>query len=70
MVMFKMRRELGDKFIILVIGTISVWKQDFSRNVGIRSSSQDVLGVNKISLSISVSETSSNSVQGWCTTVK
>ena len=55
--MFKMRRE----FIISVIGTISV-KTSFSRHIGIRSSSQDLLGDDKISLLISVSETGLNTV--------
>ena len=56
--------ELSDKFIILVIGTISVWRQDISRNVGIVSSSQDLLGDNKISLETLVSEAGLNTVQG------
>jgi len=62
--------KLSDKFIILVIGTISLWRQDFSRNVGIESSSQDLLGDDKISLETSVSEAGLNTVQGWCTTGK
>ena len=40
--------ELSNTFIILVIGTINVWRQkEFSRNVGIGLRSQDVLGMMK-----------------------
>ena len=55
--------ELSDKFIILVIGIISVWRKYFSRNVGIGSNSQDVLGDDKISLTTSVSEAGLNTVR-------
>ena len=60
--------ELSDKFIILVIGTMSVWRLDFSRNVGIGWSSQDLLRDDKISLETSVNEAGLNTVQEWCTT--
>jgi len=56
--------ELSDTFIIMVIGTISMWRQDFSRNLGIGSSSQDLLGDDKISLATSVSEAGLNTVKG------
>jgi len=62
--------ELSDKYIILVIRTISVWRDDFSRTVGIRSSSRDLLRDDKISLATSVSEAGLNTVQVWCTAGK
>jgi len=42
--------ELTGTFIILVIGRICVWRQEFSRNVRIGSSSQDLVRDDKISL--------------------
>jgi len=41
--------------MIWVTGTNSVRRQDFSRNVGLGSSSQDLLGDDKISLETSIS---------------
>ena len=47
-----------------------MWRQDFSRNIGIGSSSLDLLADDKISLETSGSESHLNHVQGWCTTGK
>ena len=47
-----------------------MWKQDFSRNVGIASSSKHLFGDDKISLETSVSEAGLMPRQGWCTTGK
>jgi len=47
-----------------------VSRQDFSRNVVIGSSSQDLLGDDKISLETSVSDAGLNTVQLCCTTGK
>ena len=42
--------ELSHESIILVIETINVWRQESSTNLGIGSSSQILLGDDKISL--------------------
>ena len=47
-----------------------MWKQDFSRNIRIGSSSQDSLEEDKISLETSVMDAGLNTVQWWCTTGK
>ena len=52
--MFKIRKELS--FIALVIGTFSARRQEYRRNVGIWSSSED-----------SLRDSCLNTVQGWCT---
>jgi len=73
MVLFKMKREhskLSDQFIIFVIGAIIMWIQDFRRNVGIGSNSQDLLGDDQISLETLAGNVSLNTTQGWCTTGK
>ena len=44
----------SDKFNILIIGTVSVWIQEFSRNIGTGLSLRDLLGDDKISLETSV----------------
>jgi len=62
--------KFGDTIFILVTGTIRVWRQDFSRNVRIGSSLQDLLGDDKISLETSASEAGLNTMPGWCTTGK
>ena len=62
--------ELRDKGIILLIRTMSVWRQDCSRNVGRGSSSQDSVGDDKISLETLLSEAGLYTVEGWCTTGK
>jgi len=45
-------------------------KTNFNRNLGIGSSSQDLLEEDKINLETSVSEAGLNTVDGWCTTGK
>ena len=62
--------DISDKCIILVIGTINVSGQTFGRNVGIGSSSYNLLKDDKISLETSINVAGLNTVQGWYTTGK
>jgi len=53
--------------MVLVIGTISMWRQYFNRNVGMGSSYEDLLENDKISLATSVSEVGLKNEEGCCT---